>query len=92
MNTSRHKRVVRKIEDFVNSHQWQYFAAFAVGIGLFFAVGIGKKVFVVIAEQAGGEMSRLDFFIALFGSIVIGGILGIMLYILVLYIWFWRKT
>ena len=83
---------MKNAEDHANRHQWQIFAAIAVGIGLFFAVGLGRKLIDVMEAQAGGQMNLVELFISLLGCFVGGGILGILLYFLVLYICFWRKT
>lgn len=89
---ARHRRALKQSENYANRHTWQYFASIAVGISLFFATGLGRGVINAIDAQGGdGPMSVIDLGIALLGSAIGGGILGILLFFLALYVYYWRK-
>ncbi len=95
------KYISKECDGHIDLYVWQFFVAIAAGIGLFIATGLAGRLIAAIAKQSQinndgvviiGSVPISDLLIGIGGSALLGGVIGVALYYIGLFVYYWIKT
>ena len=95
------KYIGKECERHVNRHNRQLFLSWPAGILLFFLSGLGGKLFAAVTRAPSGakqdtvivgSVPLSSYVIGTAGVLWIGALIGMILYLLGLFVYYWIKT